>query len=310
MNDSIQLEVKVTKKNHRKLYVPVLEIALLSVAIFWGTSYGLTKQALIYSSVMVFIMLRFSVAFLSLLPMALRDIYMGRSKDWKVAFPTGSILAAIFFFEVTGVFQTSASKAAFLISLSVIFTSFVEVFINKNAISRGMFFLAVSSVVGVFLLTDSSGLELTLSRGDYFILSAALLRAMMVTTTKRITQDKVITNVTLTCIQSLVVAASAGGVILYNSGLNMTFPTNVEFWLIMGYLVVCCTLFAFFVQNHAVRKLSPTKVSLLMGSEPMFGAIFAVIWLNESLSALQVLGGCIIFASVMVASIPKKIEPN
>ena len=70
----------------------------------------------------------------------------------------------------------------------------------------------------------------------------------------------------------------------------------------MAYLVLFCTLFAFYVQNYAVRRTSPTRVSLLMGSEPLFGAIFAMVWLQESLTALQLLGGALILFSVIVTS--------
>ncbi|POF53494.1 DMT family transporter, partial [Vibrio vulnificus] len=66
--------------------------------------------------------------------------------------------------------------------------------------------------------------------------------------------------------------------------------------------VLFCTLFAFYVQNYAVRRTSPTRVSLLMGSEPLFGAIFAMVWLQESLTSLQLLGGALILFSVIVTS--------
>lgn len=306
MNDMAVKEQTLSKGGRRHFSFPTLEILLLLVAIFWGTSYGLTKQALVYTSVMMFIALRFSITFLSLLPIAVRDAQIGRSKDWKVALPTGIILATIFLFEVAGVFNTSASKAAFLISLSVIATALLEMCMDKKLISKTWFMLVISSVVGIFLLTSSNGIEMALSRGDYFILVAAMLRSVMVITTKKITQGKQISNVTLTCVQSFVVAASAICVMIFSHNVDLSLPTSSEFWLIIIYMVLCCTLFAFFVQNHAVRQLSPTKVSLLMGSEPLFGAIFAVIWLNESLSMIQMLGGGIIFISVMVASMSKK----
>ena len=68
------------------------------------------------------------------------------------------------------------------------------------------------------------------------------------------------------------------------------------FWIGTLYLVMFCTLFAFFVQNYAVRNTSPTRVSLLMGTEPVFGALFAVIWLGESASTSVWIGGALIVA--------------
>ncbi|WP_249977861.1 DMT family transporter [Vreelandella olivaria] len=272
--------------------IPLTEIMLLMVAIFWGTSYGLTKDALVYTSVLIFVAIRFSITFLCMLPVVIRDFRRGLNKDWKVAVPTGAILAAIFFCEVYGVFHTSASKAAFLISLSVILTAFAELIINKRRITNALLMMTLVSVLGVLLLTSSEGAALALNKGDYFILMAALLRALMVTFTKRVAEGKVITTSTLTAIQSLVVVSiSLFLAFVFQPLSEISMPTSIGFWLIMAYLVIFCTLFAFYIQNYAVRKTSPTRVSLLMGSEPLFGAIFAIIWLNESLSALQMMGG-------------------
>jgi drug/metabolite transporter (DMT)-like permease len=58
-----------------------------------------------------------------------------------------------------------------------------------------------------------------------------------------------------------------------------------------------CTIFAFFVQNYAVRRTSATQVNLLMGMEPVFGALFAALWLGESLPPALWLGGALMVAA-------------
>ncbi|RUM48809.1 MAG: EamA/RhaT family transporter, partial [Marinomonas sp.] len=54
--------------------------------------------------------------------------------------------------------------------------------------------------------------------------------------------------------------------------------------------------------NLAISRTSPTRVALLMGSEPLFGALFAMFWLGESLSLIQWFGALLIIASVMRVS--------
>jgi drug/metabolite transporter (DMT)-like permease len=282
---------------------PLTESLLLLVAAFWGTSYGLTKSALAYTSVLIFISIRFSITFLCMLPVVIQDFRRGLNKDWKITIPTGFILSAIFLCEVFGVSQTSASNAAFLISLSVMLTAFAELSINKKRVSKTLWILTICSVTGVLLLTSNQGIALSLNTGDSMILCAALLRALMVTLTKRFTEGKVITTATLTSLQSLVVAGVATVCALaYLPHSELTIPTSSAFWIAVVYLVLFCSLFAFYVQNYAVRKTSPTRVSLLMGSEPLFGAIFAMIWLQESLTTMQVFGGALILFSVIVTS--------
>jgi drug/metabolite transporter (DMT)-like permease len=282
---------------------PLTEILLLIVAICWGTSYGLTKDALTYTSVYLFIALRFSITFLCLLPVVIRDFALGRNKDWRYAMPTGLVLSAIFICEVNGVANTTASKAAVLISLFVIFTALAELIINKVMINKALMILSATSVLGVFLLTSSATFEVSLNQGDWLILTAALLRTIMVTVTKKQTQKREITTATLTAIQALTVASVAITLLLFTLSTDLTLPLNTSFWFIITYLVLFCTLFAFFVQNYAVRTISPTKASLLMGSEPLFGAMFAILWLGEDFTILQLIGGILILVSVIFASL-------
>jgi drug/metabolite transporter (DMT)-like permease len=65
----------------------------------------------------------------------------------------------------------------------------------------------------------------------------------------------------------------------------------------MAFLVLLCTLLAFFAQNYAASRTSPSHVALLMGSEPLWGALIAVIWLDERLTLLGWIGGLLIVAS-------------
>ncbi|MFV0573959.1 MAG: DMT family transporter [Vibrio sp.] len=281
-----------------------IEPLLLLVAFFWGTSYGLTKEALLYAPIFVFMLLRFSLTFFLMLPILINDFRLGLNKDWKTAIPTGVILSAIFFFEVFGVSKTTASNAAFLISLSVIFTAFAERLINKKKVSSALYFLTLVSVIGVFMLTWNFEKSYKLNEGDYLILCAALLRALMVTVTKRVSEGKVISTSSMTALQSFIVAVVSGVMaISFLPVSEIGLPLDMNFWWIIFYLVLFCTLFAFYVQNYAVRKTSPTRVSILMGSEPFFGALFAVVWLQESLSIIQLIGGILIVTCVLVTSV-------
>jgi drug/metabolite transporter (DMT)-like permease len=85
-----------------------------------------------------------------------------------------------------------------------------------------------------------------------------------------------------------------------------SFEGHGAFWTSVAWLVLACTLFAFFVQNYAVRRSSPTRVALLMGSEPAFGALFACIWLGERLSAAAWSGGALIVIASLLATVQWK----
>ncbi len=281
--------------------LPLAEIMLICVAIFWGTSYGLTKEVLVYISVLGFLAIRFLITFAVLIPMFIADYKKGMTKDWIVSIPTGLILLSIFIAETYGVANTTASNAAFLISLCVVVTPFIEWLIYKKHPGSHIFWLSITCLLGVFLLTLTDDRSISFNRGDFFILIAAFLRACMVVATKKLMTGKQLSSLSLTVLQSGVVGFGALLILLVSSGGGMpSLPTEPEFWWITLYLVLFCTIFAFFAQNYGVRNTSPSRVSLLMGSEPAFGAAFAVIWLGEFLTWYQYLGGALIVVTILL----------
>src|SRR5258708_3576922 len=82
-----------------------------------------------------------------------------------------------------------------------------------------------------------------------------------------------------------------------------SFTGHEPFWASVFYLVFACTLFAFFAQNFAIKRSSPTRVALLMGSEPAFGALFACLWLGEKISLTAWVGGGLIVVASMLATV-------
>jgi drug/metabolite transporter (DMT)-like permease len=280
-------------------YLP--PVILLLVAIFWGTSYGVAKEALLFTSVLVFLVIRFVMTTLILLPIV---IYRKNIAHWKSVIPTGVILFLIFVCETYGIKNTTASNAAFLISLFVVFTPFVEWLVNKKKPTNKLFFLSIVSVIGVFLLTNITTHELNINTGDILMLMAALLRGIMVVFTKKVMVDKDVDPIMVTSVQSSVVSIFSIILLLsihYFEWVHLI-PLDLSFWLLAIYLVLFCTVFAFYAQNYSVKKMSPTKVSILMGSEPIFGALFAFLWLSERFTFVQAIGAGLIFVVTLMVT--------
>lgn len=67
----------------------------------------------------------------------------------------------------------------------------------------------------------------------------------------------------------------------------------------MAYLVVICTVFPFFIQMWAVRKTSPTRVSLLLGTEPVWAAIIGVAIAGDRLGPTGIIGVALVLVGTM-----------
>ncbi len=282
------------------------DLLLLVVAFIWGTSYAVVKSALLVYPVLGLLALRFGITFVLLSP-SLLSMRGFSCAQWMRIAGAGCVLLGIYLAETFGVRITSASNAAFLISLCVVMTPLVEWAWLKRA-PRGVEWLAAGlSLLGAFLL---GGGRFDFTPGDGLVVLAALLRAINVCATKRVMQVNAVSPLAMTAVQSGVVSFGCATLALTVAPSAWqplpTFAGNEHFWMIVIYLVAGCTLFAFFVQNYAVSRSTPTRVTLLMGSEPVFGALFASVWLGEKVTVLAAIGGSLIVLASLLASIKGK----
>ena len=283
---------------------------LLAVAMVWGTSYGVVKGALVVYPVLGLLALRFGLTFAVLSP-ALRSLRHVKPSALVATVGAGVLLLGIFLAETFGISMTRASNAAFLISLCVVMTPLVEWALLRRKPSNVEWMAVVLSLAGAALV---SGGVFIPTGGDLLILLAALLRALMMCVTKRVMREAALTPLAVTAVQagtvalgSIVVAA------LMPSQHWHALPSlagHGMFWASVVYLVLACTLFAFFAQNYAVKRSSPTRVALLMGSEPAFGALFAYVWLGEQLTLGAWLGGGLIVFASLLAAVPWQRKPG
>ncbi|MDC7717186.1 DMT family transporter [Vogesella sp. DC21W] len=280
------------------------EMLLLLTAVIWGSSYSMVKTALAYYPVAGVIAIRFLLTAALLLPYWLRLPATQRAATVRVALPTSVGLLAIFLAETAGVAHTSAGKAAFLVSLCLLLTPPVEwLWLGKRPAGK-LWLAAIVSLLGTWLLTGMAGGGL--NQGDALMLLAALIRAFQSCLATRLTAGKGIDMLGLTAVQGMLVGAAALALGLLQPGGLPALPQQADFWLPMLFLTLCCTLFAFWAMNRALAASSPSKVALLLGSEPLWGALFAVSWLGEPLAASGWLGGLMIAGAALWLAWPAR----
>ncbi len=277
------------------------DLTLLLVAIVWGTSYGVAKGALSFYPVLGFLAVRFILTFVLLVPALLGESRQQRRDAFRSGLPLGALMLGIFLFETFGVANTQASNAAFLISLCVVLTPFVEWWLLGSRPTQTMAILAGFSLLGAAML--SGGLSGRLGFGDALMLVAAVIRAITVCLTSKLTRHSSASALALTAVQSGVIGFGSLLLAIILPGGLPPLPVALAFWQASLYLVLCCTLFAFFAQNWALKHTPPSRVALLTGSEPAFGALFAVLWLGESLSFTGLMGGGLIVLAALWSAI-------
>lgn len=280
---------------------PLSDLMLLAVAVVWGSSYGVAKSALSVYPVLALLILRFGMSFLLLSP-SLRHLWHVGRDALRGVLGSGLVLLAIFLCETYGVLFTQAANAAFLISLCVVLTPLAEWAILKRTPTKSEWFAVFMSIVGVGLLFANKVSHFGL--GDGLILLAALLRAINMCVTKRVMRQVALPALTVTAVQSgvVVLGCTVVAALFVPAALPFShwpWEQPTAFGAVV-YLVLVCTLFAFFAQNFAIGRRSPTRVALLMGSEPAFGACFASLWLGERIGVLGWIGGGVIVSASLL----------
>ncbi|MGO4328896.1 DMT family transporter [Cupriavidus sp. 2TAF22] len=280
------------------------DLMLLAVAVVWGSSYGVVKGALLFYPVLGLLALRFGITFVILSP-ALGALRRVDAATLRGVLGSGVLLLGIFLCETFGVLLTHAANAAFLISLCVVLTPLAEWLLLKRRPARIEWAAVALSLAGAWLLAGDGAVAF--NPGDALILAAAALRAVIVCVTKRVLRATPLPALTVTAVQAGVVAGgSALAALVLMPAHWQPLPSlagHAPFWASVLYLVLACTLFAFFAQNYAIKRSNPTRVALLMGSEPAFGAVFATIWLGERITATAWIGGGLIVAASLLATV-------
>ena len=273
----------------------VADVLLLMVAIIWGSTYITAKTVVSVYPVFLFLFLRFGLTVLMIAPFSMRNFRRYSRSTWRVGGILGLFLFSIYSLETVGIFYTSASNAGFLISLCILLVPIVEGIVYKRNPGAAVFGVVLLSLIGTGLLTLKDGYQFNV--GDLLILAAALMRAVQMTYTKKLTKDQEFDSAALTTIQLAVVAVLTGCVALVEPRPVAEVHSSWTFWLITLYLALFATLFAFYVQMTMIRRTSPFRVGILLGTEPLFGALFAVLFGGESLTVLGMFGGGLIVAA-------------
>ncbi|WP_372350091.1 DMT family transporter [Streptomyces sp. KL116D] len=278
------------------------DLPVIGVAAVWGASYLAAKGVTTQTTVLAVLVLRFGIVLPVLVGAGWRGLRALTAPQWRGAGLLGLILSGIFLLETYGVVHTSATNAGLIISLTMIFTPLAEAAVTRVRPPRAFLAAAALSVLGVVLLTQGGGFT-SPSGGDLLMLLAALARTVHVLVMARVEAVQSADALPLTTVQlgtavtvfALLCAAPGTGSAPWDAAASFE-PAD---WAGLLFLSVLCTLFAFFVQMWAVRRTSPSRVSLLLGTEPLWAAAVGIVLGGERLGALGLLGGGLVLAGTM-----------
>ena len=76
---------------------------------------------------------------------------------------------------------------------------------------------------------------------------------------------------------------------------------SVPVWALVAWMVVLGTIVPFALVVGALRHISATRAGVIAMLEPVAGTIVAYAWLGEELAAVQLMGGAVVLAGIVLA---------
>ena len=271
------------------------DIALILVTIFWGASYVLADYALTVLHPFKLSAIRFTIAFV-ISAIAFRKQMKNISKTTLLyAFVIGIFLAGVYAFTNFGMLHTSLTNVGFIVALPVVFTPLINYFFRKIVPSRKLIFVLVLATIGMALMTLDQ--KFVPAYGDILCLIAAILYAADIVLTEIAVQKDDVDALQLGIFILGSVALIMNIVSLF-FGESQKIAT-LEMWIVIFFLSIFSTAFAFIVQSVAQQYTTSTHVGLIFTLEPIFAAAAAYFVMGEILLPRAYMGAILMLFAVL-----------
>jgi len=193
--------------------------------------------------------------------------------------------------------QTSASKSAFITSVSVLIVPIILYLFNIQQVKIKTWTAVVLATIGLYILLDPRGG--TMNWGDILTFGCAMGFAFHI-----IFQDHYIKKNIRILPFFLVQAWFVSLLSLLNS---LIFEPKFAIWstrLIYALLVtgIAATFISILIMIWAQQILNPSQTAIIFALEPVFAAFFAIVFAGEILGYWGYIGGGLIVLAVAYGS--------
>ena len=269
-------------------------VLLLAVAACWGLTFFSTKSLLTRLPVTDFLAVRFGIAAVVLILIAPKALRMRRALVWRGAV-IGLVFAVAQLTQTFGLPHTSASTSGFITGLYVLFTPLLGAVMFKLRPSRLVWVAIVLSLIGLAVLSMRT-VGGPFGVGEWVTLISAGLWGLHITLVGRWSRPGDVMS--LTIVQTIV------GALVFLAGAlrdGITLPSSGVDWVWMAYFAVIVGAGGELAQFWAQARVEASKAAVLMVTEPLWAALFAVLFGGESVTWRLLVGGGTMAAGMLLA---------
>ncbi|MSW09689.1 MAG: EamA family transporter [Actinobacteria bacterium] len=264
--------------------------ALLTVAMAWGWSFVIMKDAIERQSVNNFLFTRFllgTVVMVLIRPKTLKLL----NKDLLLRAGTAGIFLGFgYIFQTLGLARTGAAITGFVTGLYVVLTPLFAWLFLKEKINRFTWTCIAAATVGLGLLSIHG---FSVGFGELLVFISAIFYACHIISLSKWSSGRDVYAMTVV---QLFMCGVLSGIASIPGGYSP--PPDAGVWGVVIFTAVFATAIAFIIQTWAQAHMSSTKVAVILTMEVVFAAIFAIIFGGERLTLQSALGGILVITSM------------
>ena len=318
-------------------------VMLFMCAMFWGSSYAVRKMAVGHAQPLFFNGFRYMIGFFSVFVVylfmlarkrgkgatddaekgaGLRTAQLPLSAEKQAVAPgiqpllplgrqiaSGLLIGAVFSvgtnLQQFGLLTSDAGKCGFITALYIIIIPLASRLLFKTHISAKIWIGVCVALPGLFFISMGDSFDLVI--GDAFFLIGAFFFAA---------QTMLVGHFVLRSDALLLSSMS----LLSNGGLSLVLSLLFErgarvtgFSAMLGpaiYTGLFTVGVAAILQFMGQKKATPSVTAIIISFESVFGALFALILLQEYMSILQIVGCFMIFFAIIISQMESRPAPK
>lgn len=272
------------------------DISLFLATIVWGSSFPIVSLAMKGFLPYSFVMLRYLLATIILLPLCFKR-FKNINKKTVIA---GTIIGFTVFggtaLQTAGLVYTTPSKSGFITGLNVVMVPILIAVLYKKIPDFRTIVGIVVSLIGLGVMSLSG--KMALNIGDALTILGAIMFSIQI-----LVVDKYANNIDILLL-TFVEFFSTGVFSIIPSGIVEKFNFNFSFISVFGivYTAIFCTVIAYLIQNKMQPYTNPSHAAIIYLAEPVFGAIFST-FIGDRLTGRVLIGCILIFLGMVVINL-------
>lgn len=292
-----------------------IDLLLLLMTIIWGANFSAIKYSLEDFLPLSFNGLRFALASLTLLTIALAsgiNLKVSRGDGWRL-FGLGLLANAIYqSVFITGMAHTRTGNAALIVATSPLFIAVISRIRKQEYFTRrGLagLMLALAGIVMVILSGQTVVQFGETIVGDCLLVVSTVCWSLYTVWAKRLVNLYGAMKATTIM---MIMGTPVFLVICAPSLIKQDWTrVRTESWAGMIYSALFAIALAHFIWNYAVRKIGSTRTAIYSNVTPVTAMIIAWIALGERPTAGQITGAAVIFLGLyMVRGGMRAVAPR